>query len=534
MPGARAVIRVPDTHAARAIVAAAMLGFPGHRMSLVGITGTNGKTTTSYLAESILSAAGHPVGVVGTVEYRYGDVRRSAPLTTPGAEQLQGLLAEMATSGTTHAVLEVSSHALHQSRVAGCRFAVGAFLNLTQDHLDYHGSMEAYFDAKALLFEDRGPAGAPGDAVINLDDAWGVDLVTRAASRVLTFAARPTVAGDAVGPSREADVWVTERALSRSGTRARLSTPRGPIEIESPLVGHHNLENLVAATAIGLALGLDTEVIVRGLASASRVPGRLERVTPPPGVDVDVLVDYAHTPDALARALEAVRPIAHRRVITVFGCGGDRDRRKRPLMGSAALHLSDLVVVTSDNPRTEDPGAIIAEILPGLADGRRVEPDALGRAGRRSYAVVADRRAAITCAIDTAEPGDLVLIAGKGHEDYQIVGTTKHHFDDREEAARALEARATGARSLAPPSSASPTSSPAPAACASAASPSGSPRSRPTPARWERASSSGRSRDPRSTATTSSRRRSRAAPPARWWRPATSSSGRRRASPSRC
>ena len=444
--GARSVIRVPDTHAARALVAAALLGFPGRRMTLVGITGTNGKTTTSYLTESVLSAAGHQVGVIGTVEYRYGGVHRAAPLTTPGAEELQALLGEMAASGTSHAVLEVSSHALHQARVAGCRFAVGAFLNLTQDHLDYHGTMEAYFDAKALLFEERGPAGAPGHAVINLDDAWGVDLLARVASHVTTFSARSAVRGDLTGPSRDADVRVVERALSRAGTRARLDTPRGAVEIESPLVGHHNLENLVAATAIGFALGLDTEVIVRGLASASRVPGRLERVPPPAGVDVDVLVDYAHTPDALTRALEAVRPIAHRRVITVFGCGGDRDRRKRPLMGSAALHLSDLVVVTSDNPRTEDPDAIIAEILPGLGDGRRVEPDALGHAGDRSYAVVADRRSAIACAVGAARPGDLVLIAGKGHEDYQIVGATKHHFDDREEAARVLATRAGGAR----------------------------------------------------------------------------------------
>ncbi len=445
-PSARAVVRVPDTHAARALGAAALLGFPGRRMTLVGITGTNGKTTTSYLTESVLRAAGLVVGVVGTVEYRYGGVHRAAPLTTPGAEELQALLADMASCGTTHAVLEVSSHALHQSRVAGCRFAVAAFLNLTQDHLDYHGTMDAYFDAKALLFEEHGPAGVPGHAVINLDDAWGVDLVARASSHVTTFSARAVTPGALDGPSRDADVFVESRTINRSGTRARLVTPRGPVEIASPLVGHHNLENLVAATAIGMALGLETEVIVRGLASASRVPGRLERVPPPAGLDVDVLVDYAHTPDALTRALEAVRPIAHRRVITVFGCGGDRDRRKRPLMGSAAIHLSDLVVVTSDNPRTEDPDAIIAEILPGLGDGRRVEPDALGRACERAYAVVADRRAAISCAVGAAQPGDLVLIAGKGHEDYQIVGNTKHHFDDREEAARVLAARAPGAR----------------------------------------------------------------------------------------
>ncbi|MFN7952492.1 MAG: UDP-N-acetylmuramoyl-L-alanyl-D-glutamate--2,6-diaminopimelate ligase [bacterium] len=442
--GARAVIRVPESQRAHALAAAAVRGFPGRRMCLVGITGTNGKTTTSYLVESILRAAGHDVGVIGTVEYRHHALRRAAPLTTPDADQLQDLLAEMAAAGASHAVLEVSSHALAQSRVAGCTFAAAAFLNLTQDHLDYHGTMEAYFDAKALLFEERGPAGAPGRAVINLDDPWGVDLIARAASHVLTFAAQPLAADDWVGPSREADVWVAERALSRAGTRARLHTPRGSIEISSPLVGHHNLANLVAATAIGLALDLDTDAIVLGLREATRVPGRLERVPASHDLDVDVLVDYAHTPDALARALEAVRPIAHRRVITVFGCGGDRDRKKRPLMAAAALRASDLVIVTSDNPRTEDPDAIIGEILPGLADGQRVEPAALAHAPHRSYTVMADRREAIRQAIAAAGRGDLVLIAGKGHEDYQIVGTIKHPFDDREEAARALADRARG------------------------------------------------------------------------------------------
>ncbi len=442
--GARAVIRVPESQRGHAFAAAAVRGFPGRRLRMVGITGTNGKTTTCYLVESVLRAATHDVGVIGTVEYRHHSQRRAAPLTTPDAEELQSLLAEMATAGASHVVMEVSSHALAQSRVAGCAFEAAAFLNLTQDHLDYHGTMEAYFDAKALLFEEHGPAGAPGRAVINLDDPWGVDLVARAASHVLTFAALPRTASDFIGPSREADVWVTERALSRAGTRARLQTPRGPIEIASPLVGHHNLANLVAAAALGIALDVDTDAIVRGLAEATRVPGRLERVPTPPDLDVDVLVDYAHTPDALTRALEAVRPIAHRRVITVFGCGGDRDRKKRPLMGAAALHASDLVVVTSDNPRTEDPEAILREIVPGLADGRRVEAQALAHAPHRSYAVVTDRREAIRHAIAAAGRGDLVLIAGKGHEDYQIVGTTKHHFDDREEAARALADRARG------------------------------------------------------------------------------------------
>ncbi len=440
--GARAVIRVPDSHAALGRAAAAVLGWPGRTMRLVGITGTNGKTTTSYLVESILRAAGRMVGVVGTVEYRFADVHRAAPLTTPGAEALQELLAEMVAAGCTHAVLEVSSHALHQSRVAGCSFAVAAFLNLTQDHLDYHGTMDAYFEAKALLFEERGPAGAPGRAVVNLDDPWAPLLLARAESPVITFAARPLASNDLIGPSREADVYVTARSLSRSGTRARLSTPAGPVEIESPLVGHHNLENLVAAAAVGLALDIDPATVVRGLAAATRVPGRLERVPPPSGVDVDVLVDYAHTPDALVRALEAVRPLAHGRVITVFGCGGDRDRRKRPLMARAALDGSDVVIVTSDNPRTEDPAAIIDEIVPGLASGTLVAPEHLGTAARGSYAVLVPRSEAIACAIASAQDGDLVLIAGKGHEDYQIVGTVKHHFDDCEEAARALTLRA--------------------------------------------------------------------------------------------
>ena len=419
------VVRVPDTRRALGRLAAARCGWPAEELGLIGITGTNGKTTVSYLLEAVLAEAGHRPGVIGTVEYRRGAIRHPSPLTTPGPEILQEWLLEMTKEGLTHAVLEISSHAIDQERVAGCAFDVCVFTNISQDHLDYHGDMDAYFDAKARLFAAVGPAGAPRTAVVNLDDPRGAELADRSDAPVLGF-----------GVDRATDVRASSRVLTRAGIRARIETPRGPLDLSSPLVGRHNLENLLAAAAAGVALELPLDAIERGLAGLARIPGRLDRV--PASHDIDVFVDYAHTPDALERVLAAVRPFARGRVITVFGCGGDRDATKRAPMARAVLEGGDVAVATSDNPRTEDPGAILDDVVEGLAGGTRVEADALATAPARSYAVVLDRRSAIGAAIRAARPGDLVLIAGKGHEDYQVVGTERVRFDDREEAALVL------------------------------------------------------------------------------------------------
>jgi murE/murF fusion protein len=399
------------------------LGDPAAAMTLVGITGTNGKTTTTFLVESILGAAGLACGVIGTVDYRWRDARghrhrSDAPFTTPTAQVLHETLAAMRQGGVTHVVMEVSSFALSMARVAGLEFSVAAFSNLTQDHLDVHGSMEAYRAAKRLLFSDYLSAGGDrpaGTAVVNIDDPEGEGMAAAAPWRVLR------VSGD----GRPSDIRVVEQHGAVRGITARIATPRGELAIESrPLIGHYNVANLALAVGIGEALGLPHEAIARGIADLPGVPGRVERVANP--ADLDIFVDYAHTPDALRNVLTALRPLTRRRLICVFGCGGDRDPTKRPVMGAEVSELADLAVVTSDNPRTEDPRAIIDQILAGVP---------------RPFAVDADRARAIRAAIDEAVPGDVVVIAGKGHEDYQIVGTTKHHFDDREQAAAAVAAR---------------------------------------------------------------------------------------------
>jgi len=433
------VVTVPRVRAVLAPLAGNR--FPrGRELTLIAVTGTNGKTTTTYLLEAMMGAAAVVTGVVGTVAYRVGGgpgatapalLMQPAPLTTPGALALQRLLADMRAVGATDALLEATSHALDQGRLDGCRFRVAGLTNLTQDHLDYHGTMAAYFDAKAILFERLLDDGA-GVAVLPIDRPEGVAMRARVRGRrmVLTVAAHGQPA---------ADVSVEALAATSAGTQVRLKTPLGPIEVESPLVGDFNLQNIVLAVGMAVARGLDAGAIATGLRRLPGVPGRLEPVANDRGVLC--VVDYAHTPDALERAIAAVRPLVApgARLITMFGCGGDRDRTKRPLMGEAAARDSDLTIVTSDNPRSESPEAIVAMIVEGV---RRqgvpeLEPVDLSQASRGACVVV-DRRQAIGAAIGAARTGDVVLLAGKGHEDYQILGTERVHFDDREEARAAF------------------------------------------------------------------------------------------------
>jgi UDP-N-acetylmuramoyl-L-alanyl-D-glutamate--2,6-diaminopimelate ligase len=433
------VVLVPNARRALGVIAANRFGAAG-AMTLMAVTGTNGKTTTTYLLEAMLLAAGRRAGVFGTITYRAPGLPgggQAAPLTTPGALMLQDLLAQMRAAGATDVVLEATSHALEQGRLDGCRFRVAGLTNLTQDHLDYHGTMTDYEAAKAILFErliDR----AHGIAVTFADDEVGrrMAAASRGAGK-LSVARRP-------GPeARGADVVVEQAELTPRGTRARFATPLGTLDVDSPLVGGYNLDNLAISVGMAVAAGLDARAIIGGAARLPGVPGRLERV--PNARGVLCLVDYAHTPDALERAIAAARPLATGadgrtgRVIVVFGCGGDRDRGKRPLMGEIAVRDADLAIVTSDNPRTEDPAAIVAQIVDGIrrAGSTELSAQALGSAARGHHVQV-DRRMAIRVAASAALDGDVLLIAGKGHEDYQIVGTTRHHFDDREEAAAAL------------------------------------------------------------------------------------------------
>jgi len=419
------LLLVPSARRALALAAAAFLGHPAERLSVCGVTGTKGKTTVTYLVEACAAAAGIPCGVIGTVSWRVPGRTRPASHTTPDATEVQALLAEMADAGARVAILEVSSHALDQERVAGLSFRAAGFTNLGRDHLDYHPDVESYFQAKRRLFVER--LAPDGVAVVNAADPHGARLAAELAAAGRT-SWRFGIPGAEIAPR---DV-----RTGMDGTQAVLDTPRGEIRVRSPLVGAHNLENLMTAAGLALALGISAADVAAGLSSSQGAPGRLERID---GRGVAAFVDYAHTPDSLAAACAALRALSPRRLVAVFGCGGDRDRGKRPLMGRAAGAAADLVLVTSDNPRTEDPDAILAAIVPGVEEAglRRISPDE-ARAGARGFTVVEDRRAAIALALEAARPGDAVLIAGKGHEDYQIVGTERHHLDDREEARRGL------------------------------------------------------------------------------------------------
>jgi UDP-N-acetylmuramyl-tripeptide synthetase len=411
-------IRVPDARRALALAAAEVHGHPSRELKLVGITGTNGKTTTAYLVAAVAEAAGAAVALVSTVEYRVAGERQPALHTTPEASDLQRILRRAAGAGCGVAVMEASSQALDLRRCDALRFEVAAFTNLTQDHLDYHGTMERYFDAKRGLFDGR-LGEAPRASVLNADDAYGRRLFVEASA-----AGRP-----AIRYALEGEAEVTARGVESTlgGTRLTLRTPGGEREVLSPLVGRPHVYNILTAAGVAHALGLGLDATAAALSTCGGAPGRFERVAH--GGDFAVVVDYAHTDDALRSVLRTARAVAGGRVITVFGCGGDRDRTKRAPMGEAAASLSDVVVATSDNPRTEDPEAILRDVEAGL-----------GAAGR-PYLKIVDRREAIHRAVAEARAGDIVVIAGKGHEDYQIVGAEKRHFDDREVAREALAER---------------------------------------------------------------------------------------------
>jgi UDP-N-acetylmuramoyl-L-alanyl-D-glutamate--2,6-diaminopimelate ligase len=421
---------VPDARLALAALAAALNHHPSEALTLVGITGTNGKTTTSYVLTAVFEAAGLKCGRIGTVGYRIGNREFESSRTTPEAPELQRMLRDMVTQGCAACVMEVSSHALALRRADHLRFGAGIFTNLTRDHLDFHRDMGDYFNAKRRLFELL-PDGAP--AAVNLDDRRGAEIVAMT-KRPITFAI------DAA-----ADVRPGPIKFSLDGLAFEVRTPRGTLTIQSRLVGRPNAYNILAAVAAATALDVPAEAIEAGVRNLTAVPGRFQVVSSPAD-DVRVVVDYAHTDDALKNLLETARPLASGRVITVFGCGGDRDRTKRPLMGAVAARLSDLVIVTSDNPRSEDPMQIIEEIMRGIVMPADRAPRGQAAPKSTPSLAISDRKAAIEAAVRDAKRGDLVLVAGKGHEKYQVIGDRVLAFDDVEVAAAALARRRTASR----------------------------------------------------------------------------------------
>ncbi|MFH0738893.1 MAG: UDP-N-acetylmuramoyl-L-alanyl-D-glutamate--2,6-diaminopimelate ligase [Candidatus Omnitrophota bacterium] len=395
-------IKVADTRRALAVLAAEFWAHPSLRLHVVGITGTNGKTTVSYLIEAIVKEVGATVGVVGTVNYRFKDRIIPSVNTTPGPVELESLLAQMSGQGVSYVAMEVSSHALDQERIGGIDFKSAIFTNLTQDHLDYHVTLDNYFQAKARLFKDLKPGSF---AVINNDDEYGRKIIG------LTKAGKITYSIDGKAEVRASDISFdikhTEFIVNAAGLRT---------DFKSKLIGRHNVYNMLAAISWAMRAGIEIKVIRRAIANFSSVPGRLERIdsTAP----FTVFVDYAHTEDALKNVITTLREFSLRKIISVFGCGGDRDRGKRPKMGEVVSRLSDYMVITSDNPRSEDPLAIIEEIVKGVKNN--------------NYCVIPDRKEAIRKSLLLAKPADIVLVAGKGHEDYQVLRTGKVHFDDRE------------------------------------------------------------------------------------------------------
>ncbi len=411
-----------------ALAAEAFEGAPTASLRCIGVTGTNGKTTTTRLVEQALKVLGQRPALIGTGVMRAPGLEEPSLFTTPFGDAISRFARHSVDAGASHLVMEVSSHALEQHRADGVAFEVGAFTNLTRDHLDYHGTMDAYAAAKARLFVDL----RPEKAVIHVGDPFGAELATRFRGRSIRVAVEPQ-------DDAEADLVATVPRYGIGGIVARVRWHGLEAELESPLVGRHNLENLLVALGCLISVDVPFDQAVSALASAAGAEGRLERVPHP---SIGVFVDYAHTPDAIARVLAALRPSTPGRLLVVFGCGGDRDRGKRPAMAAAASAGADLVVVTSDNPRTEDPNAILDDVLAGLDLARRpLIPVSELRECAAGHVVLVDRREAIASAVAAARPGDTVLIAGKGHEDYQILGTTKHPFDDRVEARRALAAR---------------------------------------------------------------------------------------------
>jgi len=430
VPSSITQIKVKNSRQALSRLSACFFGYPASRLYLIGITGTSGKTTTSYLVESLLRSAGFSVGVLGTVSYRWDSKIQPAPVTTPESLDLQGLLAQMVHEGVTHVVMEVSSHALDQGRLGEMVFDQVVFTNLSQDHLDYHQDLEVYFQAKARLFRQHLKPNGLGLAVINRDDPYGQRIWEELDGPKQGFGIESKVAYSPV-----------EIDSDLKGIRGTIQTPQGVYTLRSSLIGGYNLYNLLAAWAIGEGIPLGEEIIKKGIESMTAVPGRMESVLNDKGLTI--LVDYSHKPEALRFALSSLKGYGRGRILTVFGCGGDRDQQKRPLMGRIAGELSHITVITSDNPRSEDPLKIIREIEQGIkAQGLPyVEPEGLEKLPKApGYTIQPDRRKAIALAIGLAQSGDVVLIAGKGHETYQILGNETIHFDDREEAGKALEA----------------------------------------------------------------------------------------------
>ncbi len=405
---------VPNTRYAMAVIASRFYGYPSKSLKVIGVTGTNGKTTTTYLINKILNDYGARTGLMGTIRIEIGDEAFDANRTTADAVELQGYFRRMLDAGCTHCVMEVSSHALEQGRVKGVRFRTAVFTNLTQDHLDYHGTLERYRDAKGLLFSRLGNSDAADPyerkvAILNRDDSGFAHFAGLTAAQLLSY-----------GIEHEADVRATDVRLTGKGVSFRVCTFAGDIELELSMIGKFNVYNALAAIAAAMAEGIPLERIKESLESVQGVDGRVQPVDE--GQPYSILVDYAHTPDGLQNVLETVKEFAKGKIITVFGCGGDRDRTKRPIMGRIAATYSDYVIVTSDNPRSEEPEAIIRDIEQGISD--------YGYPASR-YVRMTERKAAIEKAIEMAGPEDVVLIAGKGHETYQIIKGVTYPFDDR-------------------------------------------------------------------------------------------------------
>ena len=434
LPSEVTAIKVSDSRRALGILAKNFFGNPSGNLVLVAVMGTNGKTTITYLLESILKESGFKCGVLGTVNYRYNNKIYPAPNTTPESYEMQKILRDMTDDSITHVIAEVSSHAVDLKRVDDCDFDLGIFTNLTRDHLDYHLTMENYFQAKKRFFAEILPQSKKvhlQKMVINADDKWGKRILQEVSLPALPY-----------GIESDSSIRAENYELSLTGIKAQINLAGETISIDSPLIGKFNLYNILAAIGAAFILRIPHPVIKRGIESLSNVPGRLEKVASPDGINV--FVDYAHTDDALRRVLQCLSELKKKRIITVFGCGGNRDRGKRPLMGEAAASYSDLTIITSDNPRLEDPLAIIAEIETGIDSSRiqKTAPEKLQlKNGTHGYTVIPERRKAIETAMNTAQNGDIVLIAGKGHEDYQILGTEKLPFDDRVVVAQTIKLR---------------------------------------------------------------------------------------------
>ena len=434
------IIEVENTRKALAAISANFYGNVSEKLFIIGITGTNGKTTTAYIIESILAEAGFKVGVIGTINYRYSGRVFPNPMTTPESLDLQRILAEMHENGITHVVLEVSSHAIDLHRIDCCRIDIGVFTNLTREHLDYHGDMDSYWFCKKRLFTEHlktGPRKGHISAVVNCDDKRGKGLYN------LLSEASDSMPVISTGSTADKMIWPDNIKYSLTGIIGRISTKPGTFNFSSPLAGEHNLENILSATGVGIALGLFLPVIKAGIEKAGQIPGRLEFI--PNKAGKFVFVDYAHTPDALEHVLSSLKSIQDNktgRIICVFGCGGDRDRGKRPKMGEIAGRFCDLAIITSDNPRTEDPMEIINRIIEGIKQTslKEYDPKRLTNGfWEKGYVVEPDRRKAIRLSITSADQGDIILIAGKGHETYQLIGGETFSFDDREEAREALQ-----------------------------------------------------------------------------------------------